>query len=118
MSSNVLLNCVSEIENCCTKSNFMAWILRVKKESMIFFLLMINMNVLEKCKICLTILCMLRLKTDKEYVCFIYKFWDNKILSFLFNTYTTNIHSYILHFAYFTWTKLFNDLFWLHLVTF
>ena len=60
MSSNVLLNCVSVTENCCTKSNFMAWILRVNDDdSMIFFLLMINMNVFEKCKICLTILTML-----------------------------------------------------------
>ena len=46
LSSNVLLNCVSESEDCCTNANFMVWILRVKKESMIFFLLMINMNVI------------------------------------------------------------------------
>ena len=35
-----------------------------------------------------------------------------------FYTYTANTHSYILHFAYFTWTKLFNHLFWSHLITF
>ena len=46
LSSNVLLNCVSESEDCCTNANFMVWILRVKKESMIFFLLMININVI------------------------------------------------------------------------
>ena len=46
LSSNVLLNCVSESEDCCINANFMVWILRVKKESMIFFLLMINMNVI------------------------------------------------------------------------
>ena len=32
LSSNVLLNCVSETEDCCTNANFMVWILRVKKE--------------------------------------------------------------------------------------
>ena len=64
----------------------------------------------------MTILCISRHKTDKEKM-FHLNFLGRTEFSSS-HTYTANIPSYILHFAYFNWTTLCNHLSWLHLITF
>ena len=89
MSSNVMSSCVSEIENCCTKAKFFG--LDFESEKIVNDILSID-DKNERIRKVQNLLAIINdhtvyitaKRTDKEKVCFIYIFWDDKILNCLF----------------------------------